>query len=107
MIMKTLKIKKIFIELNLKQNQRQKYLVLKLLKNNSIDQNLIKMEEPKTRDCAFQVNWDEDEEEYCCQFIEGSEGDHWCDKNICPFWGGQKVTVDIKNPKIETIEEFE
>ncbi len=47
------------------------------------------MKEPK-RECAFQGDWDEDDEEFECGVHSNS---YYCDKSVCPFWKGRRVTV--------------
>lgn len=59
-------------------------------------------EEPD-RDCAFQTDWtnEDDEGEACsnwsCGLAENS--DHYCDKEICPFWKNHEIPEKLKGKK--------
>lgn len=50
-------------------------------------------EEPE-RECAFQQNWqnEDDEGESCSEWCCGlaSDSDKFCDKSICPLWKGKE-----------------
>jgi len=62
------------------------------------------MEEPD-RECSFQCSWDEDEEAWNCQFIEMSQGEHFCDKTICPFWKEQRIAIEQVSKEIKEAKE--
>ncbi len=65
------------------------------------------MEEPKNRDCAFQCNWDEDDNQFGCQIIDGSEGNYYCDKSICPFWKEHNIRIEQSEKIKEEIDKKE